>query len=143
LEPDQVKKLIDELKVCCCHRSVKFRRREHLVIASRIFSIPKTRRTGFSTSSTPTKRVCFFCGFVVVTSYLACLRPEGDPNSVLAHCLGHWRISPAYHDLLYHPAILVPACQLLRASVRFWHDQLFLKPPKYFSFFFFFVFYLY
>jgi hypothetical protein len=51
-----------------------------------------------------------------------------DPSSVLFHALGGWRISPAFHDLLWHPALLMPAGQLLGGKVRFWHDQLFCKP---------------
>lgn len=53
-----------------------------------------------------------------------------DPNTVLFHALGAWRITPGFHDLLWHPAITVPASQLLDGSVRFWHDQLFCKPAK-------------
>jgi hypothetical protein len=52
-----------------------------------------------------------------------------DPNTVLFHALGAWRIGPAFHDLLWNPAILMPAAQLLCGPVRFWHDQLFVKPP--------------
>ena len=51
-----------------------------------------------------------------------------DPNSVLFHALGAWRTNPGFHDVLWSPAFLVPASQLLGGSVRFWHDQLFCKP---------------
>jgi len=53
---------------------------------------------------------------------------SGDPDQVLLHALGAWRIAPGFHDLLWHPAVTVPASQLLEGSVRFWHDQLFCKP---------------
>ncbi|MBA62950.1 MAG: phytanoyl-CoA dioxygenase family protein [Planctomycetaceae bacterium] len=51
-----------------------------------------------------------------------------DPNTILFHALGAWRLRTSFHDLLWHPAITVPAKQLLGTSVRFWHDQLFCKP---------------
>jgi len=51
-----------------------------------------------------------------------------DPSTVLFHSLGAWRIAPGFHDLLWHPAFLMPSCQLLGGAVRFWHDQLFCKP---------------
>lgn len=51
-----------------------------------------------------------------------------DPNSVLFHALGAWRTGPGFHDVLWSPAFLVPASQLLGGPVRFWHDQLFCKP---------------
>lgn len=51
-----------------------------------------------------------------------------DPAKVLFHALGAWRIKPGFHDILWHPAFVVPASQLLGGAVRFWHDQLFCKP---------------
>ncbi len=53
---------------------------------------------------------------------------SSDPNQVLFHSLGAWRISLGFHDILWHPAFTVPASQLLGGAVRFWHDQLFCKP---------------
>jgi hypothetical protein len=53
---------------------------------------------------------------------------SSDPAKILFHALGAWRISPAFHDLLWHPSFTVPASQLLDGAVRFWHDQLFCKP---------------
>lgn len=51
-----------------------------------------------------------------------------DPNKTLFHALGAWRIASGLHDILWHPAYVVPASQLLGGAVRFWHDQLFCKP---------------
>ncbi len=53
---------------------------------------------------------------------------SNDPNTVLFHALGAWRLRPAFHDVLWNAAFTVPASQLLNGSVRFWHDQLFCKP---------------
>lgn len=56
---------------------------------------------------------------------------SADPSTILFHALGAWRISNGLHDVLWNPRFLVAASQLLRnAPVRFWHDQLFWKPPK-------------
>lgn len=54
-----------------------------------------------------------------------------DPSTVLFHALGAWRIAPALHDLLWNPAFVMPASQLLGGPVRFWHDQLFCKPANF------------
>lgn len=53
-----------------------------------------------------------------------------DPSQVLFHALGAWRITPAFHDVLWHPAFTMAASQLLEGAVRFWHDQLFCKPAR-------------
>ncbi len=56
---------------------------------------------------------------------------SNDPESILFHALGAWRISKGFHDVLWNPRFLVAAYQLLgEKPVRFWHDQLFCKPPK-------------
>jgi ectoine hydroxylase-related dioxygenase (phytanoyl-CoA dioxygenase family) len=52
-----------------------------------------------------------------------------DPNKVLFHALGAWRITKGFHDVLWNPAFVMAASQLLGDKpVRFWHDQLFCKP---------------
>ena len=54
-----------------------------------------------------------------------------NPNSILFHSLGHWRITSGFHDVLWNPAFVMAAHQLLENKpVRFWHDQLFCKPAK-------------
>ncbi len=56
---------------------------------------------------------------------------SSDPNQVLFHALGAWRISPGFHDVLWNPAFVMAASQLLgNRAVRFWHDQLFCKPAQ-------------
>ncbi len=51
-----------------------------------------------------------------------------DRDTMLFHALGAWRITPGFHDVLWNPAFLVPASQLLGGAIRLWHDQLFCKP---------------
>lgn len=55
---------------------------------------------------------------------------SANPDTVLFHALGAWRLRPGFHDILWNPAFTVPASQLLDGAVRFWHDQLFCKPAK-------------
>lgn len=54
---------------------------------------------------------------------------SADPSRVLFHALGAWRVTDKFHDVLWNPAFLMAASQLLgNKPVRFWHDQLFCKP---------------
>jgi ectoine hydroxylase-related dioxygenase (phytanoyl-CoA dioxygenase family) len=55
---------------------------------------------------------------------------SADKSKTLFHALGAWRISKAFHDLIWHRGFCVPASQLLNGAVRFWHDQLFVKPAR-------------
>ncbi|MEO7801675.1 MAG: phytanoyl-CoA dioxygenase family protein [Ginsengibacter sp.] len=56
---------------------------------------------------------------------------SSDPLTILFHALGAWRITPGLHDVLWNPRFMMAASQLLgNKPVRFWHDQLFCKPPK-------------
>ncbi len=54
-----------------------------------------------------------------------------DPEKIIFHSLGHWRMTPGFHDILWNPAFVMAAHQLLgEKGVRFWHDQLFCKPAQ-------------
>ena len=53
-----------------------------------------------------------------------------EPGHVLFHALGAWRVRPAFHDVLWNPAFLMAAYQLLGTGFRFFHDQVFAKPPR-------------
>jgi hypothetical protein len=56
---------------------------------------------------------------------------SSDPNAVLFHALGAWRISDGFHDSLWNPAFTIAASQIFgNRAVRFWHDQLFYKPAR-------------
>jgi len=53
------------------------------------------------------------------------------PEKNLFHILGAWLIDDGFHDILWHPAITTKAAQLLSVKrLRFWHDQVFYKPPR-------------
>lgn len=59
------------------------------------------------------------------------LNESDNPDTILFHALGAWRISNGFHDVLWNPRFLMAASQLLSDKpVRFWHDQLFCKPAK-------------
>src|SRR5688572_445435 len=38
---------------------------------------------------------------------------SADPEKILFHALGAWRITPGFHDVLWNPAFCVAASQLL------------------------------
>lgn len=53
------------------------------------------------------------------------------PGEVVCHFLGGWRVHPTLRALVFHPRIVALAAALLGApTVRFWHDQVFAKPPR-------------
>ena len=53
-----------------------------------------------------------------------------NPDQNVFHFLGAWLIDDAFHDLIFHGPIAVKAAQLLGVTrARFWHDQVFYKPP--------------
>lgn len=56
---------------------------------------------------------------------------SSESGKIVFHSLGHWRMTPGFHDVLWNPAFVMAAYQLLgNKSVRFWHDQLFCKPAR-------------
>jgi ectoine hydroxylase-related dioxygenase (phytanoyl-CoA dioxygenase family) len=53
------------------------------------------------------------------------------PEEVVFHFLGAWLVDPWFHDIIFSPQVTVPVSQLLGTRrVRFWHDQVFYKPPR-------------
>lgn len=59
------------------------------------------------------------------------LNESTDSERSLFHALGAWRVSPAFHDLLFYQPLVSAAEKLLGGGpVRLWHDQIFVKPEK-------------
>ena len=58
---------------------------------------------------------------------------SNSPDHVLFHALGAWRIEPGLHDVLWHPALVGPARQLLggpvRDKIRVYHTHKAIKLP--------------
>ncbi|PYU94438.1 MAG: phytanoyl-CoA dioxygenase family protein [Acidobacteria bacterium] len=53
------------------------------------------------------------------------------PHDVVFHFLGAWLVDPWFHDIIFSPQVTAPISQLLGVRrVRFWHDQVFYKPPR-------------
>ena len=52
------------------------------------------------------------------------------PDEVVCHFLGGWRVHPVLRELVADRRITAPCAQALGAArLRFWHDQVFAKPP--------------
>ncbi|HEX5050817.1 MAG TPA: phytanoyl-CoA dioxygenase family protein [Planctomycetota bacterium] len=52
------------------------------------------------------------------------------PGEVVCHFLGGFRVHAGLRDLVFEPRITAPCAQLLGVRrLRFWHDQVFAKPP--------------
>jgi len=53
------------------------------------------------------------------------------PGEVVCHFLGGFRVHPVLRELVADPRITVPCARLLGVErLRFWHDQVFAKPPR-------------
>lgn len=52
------------------------------------------------------------------------------PGEVVCHFLGGFRVHPALRRLVFEPRLVAPCAALLDVDrLRFWHDQVFAKPP--------------
>ncbi|HMQ22066.1 MAG TPA: phytanoyl-CoA dioxygenase family protein [Planctomycetota bacterium] len=53
-----------------------------------------------------------------------------DPERFVFHCLGGWLVDDGLRAAVFDARITVPAAQCLGVRrLRFWHDQVFTKPP--------------
>ncbi|MFM1872946.1 MAG: hypothetical protein RL398_2368 [Planctomycetota bacterium] len=53
------------------------------------------------------------------------------PDEVVCHFLGGWRVHPVLRELIADPACVRPCAAALGVErLRFWHDQVFAKPPR-------------
>ncbi|MBL8751919.1 MAG: phytanoyl-CoA dioxygenase family protein [Planctomycetes bacterium] len=53
------------------------------------------------------------------------------PGEVVCHFLGGWRVHPVLRALVADARIAAPCAALLGVdALRFWHDQVFAKPPR-------------
>ena len=43
---------------------------------------------------------------------------SGDPDNVLCHSLGHWRMTEALHDLVFHPKVVVSVAVIILGDVH-------------------------
>ena len=62
--------------------------------------------------------------------YLYLTNASHEPGKSLFHALGAWRLRAVFHDLIWHPRIVVPCAQILGRGVRLLHDQLFYKQAR-------------
>ena len=57
--------------------------------------------------------------------------PRERPGEVVCHFLGGWLVHPVLRELVFAPRVVEPCAQLLGATaMRFFHDQVFAKPPR-------------